>query len=290
MRSGRGSAPARAARAGNPSDGYGGRVLAVALDELRAEAEAEPAEADDLGGDDLARAALARFRRRFPAHAGEPVRIRWRTAVPREVGLGGSSAIVIAVLRALIDAHGEQLPDGELARIALAAEAEELGIAAGLQDRLVQVHDALLYMDFAGSDVAVEALDRALLPPLYVAWHPEAASPSGAIHTELRAREAEIRPAMADLAKLAARARDALHAGDHAGFAAGVDGSLAIRARIMPVHPRVLRMAALARDAGASANSAGSGGAIAGTASDAAWPALERALAEEGCGVLRPRA
>lgn len=290
MRFGRGSAPARAALAGNPSDGYGGRVLAVALDELRAHAEVEPAAGDDLPGDLLARAALARFRRRFPAHAGEPVRIRWRTAVPREVGLGGSSAIVIAVLRALLDASGERLEDGELARIALAAETEELGIAAGLQDRLVQAHDALLCMDFAGAEVGLETLERALLPPLYVAWHPEAASPSGAIHAELRTREAAIRPAMAELAMLAARARDALHAGDHASFAAGVDGSLQIRARIMPVHPLVTRMAALAREAGASANSAGSGGAIVGTVDAAAWPALATALEKVGCGVLRPRA
>src|SRR5690349_12763792 len=240
MRCGRGSAPARAALAGNPSDGYGGRVLAVALDELRAVADVAPAGSDDLDGDALARAALARFRRRFPAYAHDPVRIRWRTAVPREVGLGGSSAIVLAVLRALLDAHGERLAPGELARLALAAETDELGIAAGLQDRLVQVHDTLLCMDFAAPEVGVESLDRALLPRLYVAWHAEAASPSGAIHTELRTREAEIRPAMAELATVAARARDALRAGDHAAFAAGVDGSLAIRERIMPVHPRVL--------------------------------------------------
>jgi len=289
MRSGRGSAPARAALAGNPSDGYGGRVLAVALGELRAEAEATPAAADDVDGD-LARAALTRFRRRFPEHAREPVRIRWRTGVPREVGLGGSSAIVIAVLRALLDAHAASLAADELARIALAAETEELGIAAGLQDRLVQTHEGLLCMDFRASEVAVEALDPALLPPLYVAWHPEAASPSGAIHAELRTREEAVRPAMDELAALAAGARDALRARDHEAFAAGIDGSLGIRARIMPVHPRVSRMAQLARAAGASANSAGSGGAIVGTLGDGAWPALEQALVEEGCGVLLPRA
>ena len=289
MRSGRGSAPARAALAGNPSDGYGGRVLAVALGELRAEAEAAPAPVDDVDGE-LARAALTRFRRRFPELALAPVRIRWRTAVPREVGLGGSSAIVIAVLRALLDAHGESLAPGELARIALAAETEELGIAAGLQDRLVQVHEGLLCMDFGAGEVAVEALDPGLLPPLYVAWHPEAASPSGAIHTELRTREEAVRPAMAELAALAARARDALRTNDHEAFAAGVDGSLAIRARIMPVHPRVSRMAQLARAAGASANSAGSSGAIVGTVGGGTWPELEHALATEGCGVLLPRA
>jgi glucuronokinase len=287
MRSARGSAPARAALAGNPSDGYGGRVLAVALEDLGAEATVEPAEADDVPGD-LARAALSRFRARFGERA--PVRVRWTTTVPREVGLAGSSAIVIAVLRALLAAHDLALTPDELAREALAAETEELGIAAGLQDRLVQVHGALLAMDFGPSGGGAEVLDRALLPPLYVAWHAEAASPSGAIHAELRAREREVRPVMDELAALAARAREALLSGDHAAFAESVDGSLDARARVMPVHPRVERMARIARAAGGAANSAGSGGAIVGTVSAEAWPGLREAFAKEGCGVLRPRA
>src|SRR3954447_7476460 len=283
MRCGRGSAPARASLAGNPSDGYGGRVLAVALHDLGAEAAVEPAAADDVDGE-LARAALARFRARFPHHRGAGG-VAWSTTVPREVGLAGSSAIVIAVLRALLDASGEALPAEELAREALAAETEELGIAAGLQDRLVQPHGALLAMDFASGGGRLEVLDRALLPPLYVAWHPEAASPSGAIHADLRAREHEVRDTMGELAALAARARDALLAGDHDAFAASVDGSLDARARIMPVHPLVERMASLARAAGASANSAGSGGAVVGTVSAEAWLGLREALTKEGCGV-----
>src|SRR3954447_16313381 len=168
MRCGRGSAPARASLAGNPSDGYGGRVLAVALHDLGAEAAVEPAAADEVDGE-LARAALARFRARFPQHDG-PVRIAWSTTVPREVGLAGSSAIVIAVLRALLHAFGEALSVEDLAREALAAETEELGIAAGLQARLEQAHGPRLAMAFAGGG-RLEVLDPALLPPLYVAWH-----------------------------------------------------------------------------------------------------------------------
>jgi len=290
MRSGRGRAYGRAALAGNPSDGYGGRVLAVALRELRADAEVAAAERDEAGGA-LAAAAVTRFRARF-AECDAPVAVRWATTVPREVGLAGSSAIVIAVLRALCDAHGVALEPRELAEMALAAETEELGIAAGLQDRLVQAHEALLDMDFATG--AVDVLDPELLPPLYVAWHPEAASPSGAIHAELRARhaagDAGVRAAMDELAALAAGAREALLAGDAGRFAACVDGSLAARARVMPIHPRVERMARAARAAGGSANSAGSGGAVVGTVPDGAWPALRRGLEKEGCGVLRPRA
>ena len=41
-------------------------------------------------------------------------------------------------------------PD-ELAALALAVETEDLGIAAGPQDRLIQAHEGLLYMDFSES-------------------------------------------------------------------------------------------------------------------------------------------
>jgi hypothetical protein len=58
----------------------------------------------------------------------------------------------------------------------------------------------------------------------------------------------------------------------------------------MPIHPRVARMAAIARAAGASANSAGSGGAIVGMLPDGAWADLADALVKEGCGVLHPGA
>jgi glucuronokinase len=211
--------------------------------------------------------------------------------VPREVGLAGSSAIVIAALRALSAASGEPVEPGALARMALAVETEDLGIAAGLQDRLVQAHEALLAMDF-GPNGGVEVLDPALLPPLYLAWNAAAAAPSGRVHGALRERWAggdpELREAMAELAVHAATARDALVAGDAETFARCVDGSLDVRRRLMPVDERVLRMAELARAHGACANSAGSGGAIVGTLRDTdAWRALAAALRAEGCEVVR---
>lgn len=301
MRAARGRAFARAALAGNPSDGYGGRTLAVVLREFAAEARVAPCRGADAfvppapEGEPLLRAALARFR----ANTGtprRPVEITCTTTVPREVGLAGSSAIVMATLRALCRATGVAFDPDELARMTLAVEAEDLGIAAGMQDRLVQAHEALLAMDFgAERESGVEVLDPALLPALYVAWHDDAASPSGGVHAELRERWAsgdeEVRAAMTELAAHAAAARDALLAGDAEAFAAGVDGSLDARRRIMPVDERVLAMAETARAHGASANSAGSGGAIVGTLRGPdAWPALEEALRALGCGVSRPAA
>ncbi len=61
------------------------------------------------------------------ARLPEPVQIRYRSTIPREVGLGGSSAIVIATLRALAAAHADRDRDrARLPALALAVETEEL--------------------------------------------------------------------------------------------------------------------------------------------------------------------
>ncbi len=294
--SGNGRAFARVALAGNPSDGYGGRTIAVVVRDFEARASALPAAADAFappgpGGEPLMRAALERFRRQIGSDTA--VELRCETNVPREVGLAGSSAIVMACARALCDLHGAELEKDELARLTLAVEAEDLGIAAGLQDRIVQAREALVAMDFGG-DPSYEELDPSLLPPLYVAWHPDAAAPSGIAHGRLRERHArgepEVVKALRQLADHAATAREALCTGDHAAFARCIDASFDERLAIMPVDRLTASMVESARAAGASANSAGSGGAIVGTLSDEGdWPALRGTLERIGARAMRPR-
>lgn len=295
-RTGRGAAFARVALAGNPSDGYGGRTLAVVVPDFAATAHAQASEADSIrspgpGGDELMRATLERFRGRVgPPH---PVELSCETTVPREVGLAGSSAIVIACARALCDLCGRRLDSDELAREALAVEFEDLGIAAGLQDRVVQSREALVAMDFA-AEPRYEELDPALLPPLFVAWHPEAASPSGVTHSALRARHAagdtEVIGAMARLADLARAAREALIERDHGTFAACMDGSFDERRRIIEVDPLTIAMVEAARSAGAAANSAGSGGAIVATLpGEESWIRIEERLHQLGASAIRLR-
>jgi galactokinase/mevalonate kinase-like predicted kinase len=294
-RTGRGAAFARVALAGNPSDGYGGRTLAVAVPDFVATATAAPSDDDSFGspgpgGEELMRATLARFRARVgPPH---PVALSCETKVPREVGLAGSSAIVIACARALCDLCGRTLEHDDLAREALAVELEDLGIAAGLQDRVVQARETLVAMDFSDHP-SYEELDAGLLPPLFVAWHPDAASPSGLTHSALRERyeagEPEVTGAMTRLADLALRARDALLSHDHAAFAACMDGSFDERLRIIRVDPLTIAMVESARAAGAAANSAGSGGAIVGTVPhEHAWPEIHKRLDALGASSLRP--
>ena len=276
-----GRAFARAALAGNPSDGHGGAVLAVCVPSLAAHAEAQPA-ARTLSDppSTLVDAAVARFGR-------GPCAVRWSTTVPREVGLAGSSAIVTATVRALCALHGHVLAPDALAEMVLAVEVDDLGIAAGPQDRYAQAHEGLVLMDFAGARPHVERVDPALLPSLYLAWRPDAAEASHAVHGGLRDRAAEpaLRAGMARLAGHARAARDALRSGDHAAFAQAVDASFDERAALLDLDPRHVAMVTAARAAGASANYAGSGGAIVGTLPASGLEPVARALHALGCEI-----
>lgn len=276
----RASAFARAALAGNPSDGYGGATLAVALCDFAAEVVVAVAgEGGSAGGlaeaplfvravatipgANLVRATLERFEREL-APGCQRAEVWTRTSIPRSVGLGGSSAIVIATTRALCELHEVELDPDDLAAFALAVETEELGIAGGLQDRVAQAYGGLTFMDFAIE--RYECLDPALLPPLLLAWDPTAGGDSGLTHGGLRARfeagEPVVHAAMIELAELARTARDALLEGDRAAFARCLDGSFEVRRRILALDERHVALIELARAQGASANYTGSGGAI----------------------------
>lgn len=287
--SARGSALARAALAGNPSDGYGGAVLAVTLGLWRAAAVAEPAERLSVTPESpLVEATARRFARVRDPRALRTA-LRWETSIPIGVGLAGSSALVIAVTRALCALYGHELAPGELAAFALAVETEDLGVVAGLQDRVAQAHEGLTFMDF-GAGNRYERLDPGLLPPLLIAWRPDAGGHSGEIHASLRQRHRNGEPALHEtmglLADAARDARTALVDRDLGRFAGCLDRTFELRARIVDLDPRCVEMVELARRHGASANYTGSGGAVV-AVSDRGLEAVEHALAEAGCGVAR---
>jgi glucuronokinase len=287
---GHGSAAARAALAGNPSDGYGGAVLAVTLPELRAEAVATPASTSAVSPpSELVSATVARLEREL-LPGRRPSGVSWHTSIPRGLGLGGSSAIVIATIRAVCQLHGVSLPVDELAALALAVETEDLGIEAGPQDRVAQAYGGLTFMDFAGPG-RYDPLDPLLLPPLVVAWRAETATDSGPLHSDLRARFARGDAAVvAELARAAAAAHDAraaLLAADHAGVRRSVDATFDARERMMALDPRHVEMVSVARAAGAAANYTGSGGAIVAVCRDEAHrDAVADPLGSAGCGVV----
>ncbi len=295
----RGRALARAALLGNPSDGFGGKTIAVTFEERAAEVVVGRAgdgrlEISDPDAAPLIEAAVARFAREArKARPIKPLRIALRTEIPREVGLGGSSAIVIATLRALFRGHGLEVAPDRLAEMALAVEVEDLGIAAGPQDRLVQAHEGLLYMDFdPRAPRRCERLAATLLPPIFVAYRRDGSAPSGAVHGDLRDRfsagEPQVRSELRAIAELAGAGRRCLLDGDTDGLGRLMVENVAARARLIELDPRDLRLVEIARRLGAPANYAGSGGAIVGLVPDGRRAALSEAFAAEGCETVFP--
>jgi glucuronokinase len=190
-----------------------------------------------------------------------------------------------------------ELDPASLAELALSVETDELGIAAGLQDRVAQAYGGLTYMDFDPELVserghpAYEALDPGLLPPLFVAHQAGAAEPSNVVHASLRRRfaggEPEVAAAMSRLGELAEGARAALLARDPEAFGQAMDATFDVRRSILELDPRQVRMVELARSMGAAVNFAGSGGAIVGMVGRrSGLEELAEAFAAERCGLV----
>lgn len=323
---------ARAGLIGNPSDGYHGRTLSVIVRNYFAQVvlyEWEDLEIilsrDDrsrfhsinelhhdvelhgyYGGVRLVKATIKCFAE-YCQRTGRTLHdrnfsIRYESNIPRAVGLAGSSAIIVATLRALLDFYQVAIPQRVLASLALHVENSELGIAGGLQDRVIQVYEGLVSMNFAEDQCetidglecgSYESLDPSLLPPLYVAFSREAGEPTEMTHAPLRARynrgDATVLAAMRRFAELTDAACNALQAGDHAEFSRLMDGNYDLRASICDLSPTHIEMIETARSCGVSAKFAGSGGAIVGCLNDTTdFPALVDAMKQIGCEIFRP--
>ena len=305
-------AHARAALAGNPSDGYGGKTISLAIGNYAAtvvvyewpELEIIPSPSEGVRFDSLAdlsldverngyygalrlvKASIKRFQDYCLEHqVALPDRnfsIRYDTDVPRGVGMAGSSAIITATFRALMRFYNVEIPQPILPNWILSVEKSELGIQGGLQDRVAQVYGGLTYMDFDAAKTARDgygdyiSLDASKLPPLYLAFQTELAEPSDIVHNDLRARydagDRGVHAAMDELARL-------------------VNANFDVRDRITKVAAGHKAMVMAARGAGASANFAGSGGAIIGTWSGDSgdFERLKGSLGALGCRVIVPR-
>lgn len=290
---GQGLAFARAALAGNPSDAYGGAVLAVTVPVWRAEAVATRSPEPSVSPESrLVEATVARLAREL-SPATLRTAVQWTTSIPQRVGLGSSSALVIAVARAVCELHTLDPSPEELAELALAVEVQDLGIEAGLQDRVAQAYGGLTFMDFSGAGNRYERLDPSLLPAFLIAWLPGAAQDSGHVHDSLRDRygrgEPGMRVAMVALAAAAKGARDALASRDRAAFHRSVNWTFDLRRELLMLDHRCVEMVEVARAAGASANYTGSGGAIVALCDERerGLAEVEEALRARGCETVQ---
>jgi glucuronokinase len=321
---------ARAGLLGNPSDGYFGKTIAFLVRNFRARVmlypsarlEIKASKADmpvfesleDLhtstrwrgyyGGIRIIQALIVRFLDYCQDHGIElPNRnftIEYESTIPLRLGMGGSSAIITAALRALCQYYAVEIPLALQAKLALETETKELGVPAGPQDRVIQVYEGLVYMDFAKNLMdsrgygEYERLDASLLPNVYLAYRTSLSEGTEVFHTNVRERwnagDADVRGAMEEWASYAARGREALLAGDVAGLGKLIDANFDLRAKIYTISKGNVEMIQAARSVGATSNFSGSGGAVTGTfEDDRMFQKLESAYAPLGIKVIRPK-
>ena len=323
---------ARAGLLGNPSDGYNGKTISIILRNFWTEAVLYEWDTVDIvqssddrarfrsihdlaqdvrlhgyyGGIRLIKATIKRFveycmDRNLELH-DRNFSVRYETNIPRQVGLAGSSAIIVATLRCLMQFYGIDIPLMQQPSIVLSVETEELGISAGLQDRVIQCYEGAVYMDFDKlaereangiTFYTYERLDPGLLPPLYIAYHHQLSEPTETFHNDIRGRfdsgESLVVSAMQHFGRLTAQGREALLNRDWETLSKLIDENFDTRRKIYKLPSWQINMVETARACGASAKFAGSGGAIIGVYRDEAmFKDLSRRMAAIGSDTIKP--
>ncbi len=314
---------------GNPSDGYFGKTISFTFDAFRAKIQLyETPELailpekrdhevyDDIhhmvedvnqfgyyGGIRLIKATIKCFyeycqQAELPLH-DKNFTIRYHTNIPGQVGLAGSSAIITATMRALMEFFDIEIKQVNLPNLILAVETRELGISAGLQDRVAQVYEGLVYMDFEQTFMEehghgqYEYLPSNALPKIYIAYRQDLSEGSEIFHNNIRARfekgDEEILAAMQHWTNLTGRARELILDGKPSELGPLLDANFDQRKRLYQLSEGNLTMVDTARSVGASAKFSGSGGAIVGTYEDEAmYERLCEALEKLHILVIKP--
>lgn len=321
---------ARAGLLGNPSDGYFGKTISFIVRNFRARVvlypsarlEIRPAKADmpvfenlaDLyeitrwrgyyGGIRIIQALLVRLieyaREQGIELHDRNFTLEYESTIPLRLGMGGSSAIITSALRALMEFYGLHIAPEVQAKLILETETRELNVSAGPQDRVIQVYEGLVYMDFPRELMETrgyghyEALDPSLLPNVYVAYRTSLSEGTEVFHNNVKGRwnagETAVVKAMETWASYAAQGREALLRGDAALLGELINANFDLRTTIYQISEGNLEMIRRSRAVGATSNFAGSGGAIVGTYTDEAmFERLSESLAEVGVKVIRPR-
>lgn len=321
---------ARAGLLGNPSDGYYGKTISFLVRNFRARVllypsarlEIRPSKADtpvfesldDLyettrwrgyyGGIRLIQALIVRFmdycRGRHIRLPHRNFTIEYESNIPMRLGLGGSSAIITAALRALCQYYQVEIPLPLQADLVWKTETHELGVPAGPQDRVIQVYEGLVYMDFSRELMEsrgygdYERLDPGLLPNMYVAYWTRLSEGTEVFHSNVRERwrqgDPSVVEAMRTWAEYAERGRQALRERDYRTLNELINSNFDLRARIYRISEGNLRMIQAARQVGASSNFAGSGGAIVGSYEDEdMYQRLVEVMEPLGIAVIRPQ-
>ena len=320
---------ARAGLVGNPSDGYNGKTISFIVRNFAARTWIEEADRIELvpnerdhslfdsmahlradvgqygyyGGLRLLKAGCKVFAD-YCAKSNIQLpqrnfRLSYHSEIPNNVGLAGSSAIITACFRALMGFFEVEIPRPVLPGLILSVEKGELGIPAGLQDRVIQVYQGVVYMDFDRSLMErqghghYEELAPALLPPVYLAYTTELSEGTEVFHNDLRARyergDSRVLAAVRRWADLAEEVKFLLLQGRGTEIGPLLNENFDLRRSVCPISKGNIRMVETARSVGASAKFTGSGGAIVGTYRDEAmFRDLQQAMAPLHIQVVKP--
>ncbi|MGE3825993.1 MAG: mevalonate kinase, partial [Bacteroidia bacterium] len=297
----------RAALIGNPSDGYFGKTIAFTFSNFKVEVtlhesdklEIIPGNRDRMifdtidelvgevkqngyyGGIRLIKAAIKKLHDYSTENniklPEKNFTIGFLSTIPDRLGLAGSSAIVTASVKAMMQFYEIEIPKPVLANLILSIEKDELKIGAGLQDRVAQVYNCPIYMNFDNALMNKQGFgeyipfDKNLLPSLYIAYRTNLSEGSEITHNDFAARYVEKEPAVLNAisqwAELTNDVWNKLQSGDK-NIAALLIRNFEIRNGVMNISKGNLELVNTAQSVGASAKFTGSGGAIIGTYTD----------------------
>ena len=296
---------ARAGLLGNPSDGYFGKTISIIIKNFGAsvlifespEMVIEEQEEDKnifrniyhlresviatgyYGGSRLIKAAIKKFCEYCDEHciklSNKNFTIRYQTSIPRQVGLAGSSAIVTATFKALMQFYNVEIPLHILPSYVLSAEIDELGINAGLQDRVIQAYEGCVYMDFDKEHLQkkgygkYEKLETTKFPKLYLAYKTVLSKVSGNVLNNIKEKyyngDKHVIDTLTEIADCASEGKQAINEGDHIKLNELINKNFDLRCKIMNISDSNMELVNTARECGATAKFSGSGGAIIGT-------------------------
>lgn len=270
--------------------------LSNGSEEARIVSDADLAPRGDLL--DLARAAL-----RFVGPPLPQAQISFESEIPLRSGLAGSTALLVALLHALLVWRGERLVGHGLAEQARRLEREDLGIVCGFGDQYMASFGGLRFLDFRGKAhgsptetlrfATVEDLARFVPRLPFVLAFTGVEHSSTAVHAPIRARwlagERDAVEGYTRVAALGAEGKRALLEGDWRQLAAAMNENHAIQRGLGgsgEVNERLIDAALAAGAPAAKLAGAGHGGTIVALWTEPDAEPLERALRAAGASEI----
>ncbi|WP_347841190.1 hypothetical protein [uncultured Draconibacterium sp.] len=319
----------RAAVIGNPSDGYFGKTIAFVFSNFVAnvqlyqtpELEIKPqrlditsyknmqALVDDInfagyyGGMRLLKGMIKVFyeyciTNNIPL-ASKNFTIRYNSNIPLRLGLAGSSAILSAFLKAMCLFYEVYIDPAIFANLVLSVENGELGISAGLQDRVAQAYEKPVFMDFDKETMQkqgygnYQVLNTTNLPNFYIAYRKNLSEGTEIVHNNLKARfeigEEKVLAAMNRWGQITEEFKTALNENSYEKMHELINENFDLRRSLISISKGNIEMVDMARSTGASAKFTGSGGAIIGTYTDEKmYSQLKDTLNNHNIEVIKP--